>query len=121
MLFGSGAFDVVASSLVMIRSPSGTRPGRLRTRLPVARITSVASSTRVLALPFSSVVSTWTFLPPCRRPRPWIHSTLFFLTSDIRPFVRRSTTAPRCCTTVGHSRLWSAIVTPMLFAFLTRS
>src|SRR6476469_6634417 len=34
------------SSLVRIRSPSGVRPGRLFTREPVARMTSVAWSTR---------------------------------------------------------------------------
>ena len=38
--------DVRMSSLVTMRTPSGTRPGRLLTREPVARIVSLLVSRR---------------------------------------------------------------------------
>ncbi len=47
------------SSLVTMRSPSGTSPGRLLTRLPVARMVSVEVSTRSpLGWSWSSMVAT---------------------------------------------------------------
>ena len=55
-------------------------PGRLLTRDPVARMTSVASSTRsppAPGVPSSPWSATRTLPGPSRRPRPATHSTLF--------------------------------------------
>ncbi len=86
------------SSLVTMCVPSGTRPGRLFTRLPVARITSVASSSRsppAPGVPSSPASATRTVVAFSRTPCPRTNSTWFFLTRLIRPLVRRSTTCVR--------------------------
>ncbi len=86
-----------------MRTPSGTRPGRLFTRLPVARITSVASSTRsppVPGVPSSPWSRTRTLPGPSRRPRPATHSTPFFLIRLRSPVhIRRTTWSLRAATT----------------------
>ena len=86
------------SSLVTIRLPSISRPGSDLTREPVARITSVALSTRSPpppGVPSSPAWSTRTLRGPSSRPRPWIQVTLFFVMSDFSPVHRRLTTASR--------------------------
>ncbi len=80
-----------ASSLVMIRSPSGSSPGRERGAEPVARMRSVA-------LAWSSPDSppeTRTLVGPVRVPWPCRTSMPFF-------FIRNST--PRTCFSTTASR-----------------
>ena len=86
------------SSLVTMRLPSGVMPGRLLTREPVARITSVPLSTRsppAPGVPSSPASVTRTLVPPSRQPRPAIQVTSFFLTSVWTPFHIRVTTWSR--------------------------
>jgi hypothetical protein len=86
------------SSLVRIRLPSGVSPGRLLTRDPVARMTSVAWRMRSPPLPGVPSSPGWrtrTFCGPSRRPRPAIHVTLFLSMSVLRPVHMRFTTASR--------------------------
>ena len=82
------------SSLVTIRLPSRTRPGRLFTREPVASTTSVPLSTRsppAPGVPSSPASCTRTLVPPSSRPRPAIQVTSFFLTRLPTPFHIRVT------------------------------
>ena len=100
----AGRSDIFStSSEVSTRTPSGAIPGRLLTRLPVARITSVASSTRsppVPGVPSSPWSATRTLPAPSRRPRPAIHSTPFLPTRLLRPVhIRRTTWSRRAATT----------------------
>jgi hypothetical protein len=86
------------SSLVTIRVPSGSIPGRLLTREPVARTTSVALRTRSPpppGVPSSPAIWTRTLVAPSSRPRPWTQVTSYFLTSDWTPFHIRVTTMSR--------------------------
>ena len=69
------------SSEVTIRFPSGSMPGRLLTREPVARMTSVALRTRSPpppGVPSSPAMLTRTFVAPSSRPRPGIQVTSYF-------------------------------------------
>ncbi len=94
-----GSVDIFrTSSLVTIRLPSGSRPGSDLTREPVARITSVAWSTRSPPLPGVPSSPAWLtriLLGPSSLPRPSIHVTLFLVTSDLSPVYIRFTTASR--------------------------
>ncbi len=82
------------SSEVTIRVPSGTIPGRLLTREPVARMTSVALRIRsppLPGVPSSPGCTTRTLCAPSRRPRPGTHVTSYFLTRLVTPFHMRVT------------------------------
>ena len=87
------------SSLVTIVVPSGTRPGRLLTRLPVARITSVACRTRSPPAPGVPSSPAWLHADPVRARRagrgPATQVTLFLSTRVLRPVHIRLTTASR--------------------------
>ncbi len=87
-----------------MRAPSGVMPGRLFTRLPVARTTSVVSRTRsppAPGVPSSPCSVTRTLPGPSSRPRPATHSTLFLPISDLRPVhIRRTTWSLRAAITV---------------------
>ncbi len=76
------------SSEVRIRWPSGTSPGRLFTRLPVATMTSVAWRSRsppAPGVPSSPGWLTRTRPGPSSRPRPWTQATLFLSMRLFRP------------------------------------
>ena len=86
------------SSEVTIRLPSGSIPGSDFTREPVARMMSVALSTRsplAPGVPSSPAIWTRTLCAPSSLPRPWIHVTSYFLTSVWTPFHMRVTTWSR--------------------------
>ncbi len=113
------------SSEVTIRTPSGMMPGRDLTRDPVARTTSVAWRSRsppAPGVPSSPASWTRTFVAPSRRPRPWIQVTLFFLTSEPRPFHMRFTTMSRRWPTFAKSTVVGpAIPMPKSAALWMRS
>ncbi len=66
MLAGTSS-DLRMSSLVTMRTPSGTRPGRLLTRDPVARMVSLVRSTRSpVGWSSASMVATRMVVAPSR-------------------------------------------------------
>src|ERR1700722_3499667 len=72
-----------AWSLVMTRSPSMSRPGRLRDSEPVASTTCAPSTTRS---------PTWTWVGEMSLPSPSMTSMWRLATSPVRPFHRRGAT-----------------------------
>ena len=85
------------SSLVTMRSPSGSRPGRLLTRRPGRedRVLRGSSTRSPVGWSSSSMVATRTVVAPSSVAVPRMYSTLFFVTRRIRPLCSRSTTWSR--------------------------
>ena len=85
------ASRVSASSEVMIRSPSISRPGRLRGADPVASSRSVPVASTSPASP----PETWTLVGPVSVPFPRRTVTPFFFIRNSTPLTCFSTTASR--------------------------